>query len=432
MAGARFVVLGLAPVRSEWFRTVARWANEAAIPVEFIKCISTTEVRARLDDGRPFSALLVDASSPGIDRDLFDHAVEHGCAPVVIDNGLVERSWSELGVSAVLPERFESADLISTLERVSQQIDRAGTLTPPSLTQTEGPSGSRTIVVTGAGGMGTSTVAMALAQGLGRLPERRRLLLADMALRSSQAMMHDARDVVPGLTELVEGHRLGTPADDTIAEGIFSLPDRGYHLLLGLRHECDWQSVSARSLDAAWASMDRLYTTTVADITGDFEGSEGTGANDLDDRNRLARTAARRADLVVVVGSPGSWGVHRLVQTILNLIDLGVPTERILPCVNHAPRKPRARSGITAAVGDLVSSRAQDAGPLATPVFVPTRKHLDEVLRDGDALPSQLSDPVSSACNALLNRPANHARPAPSPEPVAVAPGSLGTWATDE
>jgi hypothetical protein len=48
----RFVVVGLAHVRSTWFRDVARWATSAMAPVEFLKCVSAAEVRARLDTGR--------------------------------------------------------------------------------------------------------------------------------------------------------------------------------------------------------------------------------------------------------------------------------------------------------------------------------------------------------------------------------------------
>ena len=64
MAGARYVLLGLAQARSGWFRDVAQWATTGAIAAEFIKCVSAEEVRARLAGGRPFSALLVDATCP--------------------------------------------------------------------------------------------------------------------------------------------------------------------------------------------------------------------------------------------------------------------------------------------------------------------------------------------------------------------------------
>lgn len=426
--GERFVVLGLAPVRSEWFRAVGRWAHEAAIPVEFIKCISAVEVVGRIETGRPFSALLVDASSPGLDRDLLELAASHGCAPIIVDHGLVDRDWRSLGASAILPDRFDAAQLIVALDESAQPIARAsqGSAISNATEPFDIHPGGRTIAVTGTGGIGSSTIAMALAQGLTQFPEHQMVLLADMALRSSQALMHDARDMVPGLTELVEAHRLGIPADFEISATIFDLPDRGYQLLLGLRHERDWLSISGRALGATWRSIERIYETTVVDITGDFDGAEQTGANDIEDRNRLARSAVQRADVVVAVGGAGTWGIHRLVRTIVSLTDLGIETRRILPCVNRAPRQPKFRAAISSAVAELVASRIPDSESMTNPIFVPTRKQLEAILRDATPLPGTLVDPVTSATRYLLRQLGT---PSVGPEQaVAVTPGSLGSW----
>ncbi|MGI9607824.1 MAG: hypothetical protein ACR2P0_16980, partial [Acidimicrobiales bacterium] len=269
---------------------------------------------------------------------------------------------------------------------------------------------------------------------LSQFPEHRTVLLADMSLRSSQAMTHDVRDMVPGLTELVDAHRLGTPVDDEIASTIFDLPDRGYHLLLGLRHERDWMTVSSRALNSAWRSLERLYQTTVADITAEFDGIDETGSSDIEDRNRLARVAARRADVVVAVGEPGAWGIHRLVRTIVALHELGVDAGRILPCVNQAPRQPRLRAGISAALADLLATRLADAHRLPNPVYCPHRKQIEALTRDAEPLPSSLVDPITGAVRGLLQM--TDARSPESvgamPEPVAVVPGSLGTWSEDD
>ncbi len=44
----RYVLLGLAPARAAWFRSVGSWANSGALPAEFVKCLSAEEVAARL------------------------------------------------------------------------------------------------------------------------------------------------------------------------------------------------------------------------------------------------------------------------------------------------------------------------------------------------------------------------------------------------
>ncbi len=431
----RFVVLGVAPVRREWFSQVSRWANEAALPIEFIKCISTSEVISRLESGRPFSAVIVDASANGVDRDLLDLATSVGCSPIIIDHGLVDRDWADLGAKAVLPETFDRGDLLLALEDHASAIGRDEQATSqPAEAAASFQNLGKVITVTGSGGVGTSTVAMALAQGLAGNDSSQPVVLADMALRANQAMLHDTRDVIPGLLEFVESHRLGVPNEAESIRSVFTFPERGYDLLLGLRHERDWLSVPARALSASWTTLMGRYQTTVCDITGEFDGMEETGSTDIEDRNRLARMAARQGDLVLVVGHPGAWGLHHLIRTILSLTEIGVDAARIVPVINHAPRNPRAKAEITAAITELLSQRLSASNSTNPPTFIPYRKSLDASLGAGEALPSAITSPVSSAVKVFLDLQGPTA-PIRTPddiadlgEPVAVTPGSLGNW----
>jgi hypothetical protein len=426
----RFVVLGVAPVRREWFRKVGRWSNEAALPVEFVKCISISEVLSRLESGQPFSALLADASANGLDRDVLDLANAMGCAPIIIDHGLVDRDWADLGARAVIPERFDAADLHAILEAHAIPIGRGARAEPSPEHDVAPTTRGRMVAVTGAGGVGTSTLSMALAQGLASGQNRQPLLLADMALRASQAMFHDARDVVPGLTELVDAHRLGVPNTADAMTTIHSFPERGYDLLLGLRHERDWLSIPGRALSASWSTLMTKYETIVCDITGEFDGADETGSNDIEDRNRLARVAAMQADLTVVIGGPNAWGVHHLVRTMLALTELGVAAERLLPVINHAPRQPRARSAITSAVADLLGSRVADAAAIPSPIFIPSRRNLEATLRDGGPIPGAIAAPAAAAVASMLQRSDRTSGIDHSPVPVAA--GSVGTWSEDD
>ena len=429
-----FVVLGVAPVRREWFGHVSRWANEAALPIEFIKCISVDEVLSRLDSGRPFSAVLIDASANGVDRDLLDHASSVSASPIIIDHGLVDRDWGELGARAVLSEQFNRMDLSSALEAYASPIGRGQVASAPTTEANTHHDLGRVIAVTGAGGVGSSTVAMALSQGLATQSTHQPLALVDMALRSSQAMLHDTRDVVPGLLEFVESHRLGVPNEAEAMRTIHSFPERGYDLLLGLRHERDWASIPARALSAGWTTLMNRYQTTVCDVTGDLDGIDETGSADIEDRNRLARMAVRQGDLVVVVGRAGSWGIHHVIRTVLSLSEIGVPADRIVPVINHAPRNPRAKAEITAAVAELLGARMSAADSVVPPVFVPYRKTLEAHLGTGEPLPSSMTAPLASTVGALLER-TGPLRDFAIPndidamsEPVAVTPGSLGSW----
>ena len=436
MRGERYVVLGLAHVRSPWFRELARWSTTAAVPVEFVQCVSIEELRTRLTSGRAFSAVIADAGITGFDRDLADLARRSGCAVLVVDDGRVPRDWSSLGASAVLPSDFARADLLEALTTSATVIGRGDLVT-----LTEPPAGGagawrgRLLAVTGSGGTGASVVAMALAQGLGADPRHGgSVLLADLALDADQAMLHDAGDVVPALQELVDAHRSGQPTAQDVRALTFAVPERDYHLLLGLRRHRDWVTVRRRSLEAALDSLRRTYKAVVADVGPDVEGEAECGSIDIEDRNLLARTSIVQADVVVLVGLPGVKGVHRLVRTVHAMVGLGVDPNRILPVINRAPRGPRPRAELTAAVARLATPITGDS-TLAPPVFLPERRRFDDLLRDGVRLPAPMTTTLAAAATAVWERTAPAtltSAPQAEREPVPVTPGSLGSWHDDE
>jgi hypothetical protein len=432
----RYVVLGLAQPRSAWFREVARWATAAALPVEFLKCVSVEEVRARLASGRVFSALLVDGSLSGFDRDLADSARAAGCAVLAVDDGRARRDWSALGVTALLPAELTRADLLDALGAHALPIARteaAGV----AAGETSAPATWRgsLVAVTGAAGAGASTTAMALAQGLAADPRYTGLVaLADLALDADQAVLHDAGDVVPGLQELVDAHRAGLPGIEEVRGLTWSTGDRGYALVIGLRRHRDWAALRPRSVEAAIDGLRRAFRVVVADVEPDVEGEDQCGSSEVEDRNVLARTATARAQAVVVVGLPSAKGVHSLVRVVDGLLEHGVDPRSLVLVVNRAPRNPRARAEITRALADLTGG-LRYATAIPSPVFLPERRRFDDLVRDGARLPASMCEPVTSAVATRLDR-----FPGTEPgtghedegEPVAVVPGSLGAWSDDD
>ncbi|MBP8180616.1 MAG: hypothetical protein KAZ88_06460, partial [Acidimicrobiia bacterium] len=123
--GDRFVVLGLGAPRSSWFSDVARWATSGAVPLEFVKCVSASELEVRIQSGRRFSAALVDAKAAGADRDLLALAEDAGVAVLVICGNDAAANWLALGARAVLPPELTAADLMGALGAISAMVPRA-------------------------------------------------------------------------------------------------------------------------------------------------------------------------------------------------------------------------------------------------------------------------------------------------------------------
>lgn len=441
----RYVLLGLALARAEWFRTIGQWATAAMLPAEFVRCVSMDELRARLRSGRPFSAIVVDGSLPGVDRDLIALAAGASVAVLVVDDH-ERRDWKGLGAAAVMASRFSRDELLEVLAANSSPVGSATYDATPVDANTAHGHG-RLIAVTGPGGTGASTIAIALAQGLaageGELASTRRssepatgtrapeVLLADLCRTADQAMLHDARVVVPSIQEVVEAHRTAIPPRSSLLEQTFEVPARGYRLLLGLRRPRHWVTLRPRALESALDSLQRLVDVVVADVEADLEGEAETGSTDVEERNLLARAAIARAELVVAVGEPSMKGLFALVRTINELVGFGVRADRILPVINHAPRGPRSRAELTRAMSELVSaSLGSLAAGLVPPIYLPDRA-VDDALRDGVALPPGMARSLARGVAAVAGR----ATPTPvasASVPQPITPGSLSAFTAQE
>lgn len=431
MAAERFVVLGLADARSTWFRELARWATSAALPIEFVKAMSADEVRVRLSAGRPYSALLVDDFHPGLDRDLVLDTIDRGCAVITVNSGRSARSWSDLGAMAELPPTFGPDELLHALTSVARPVAEVdGPVGAAELAPDHVGFRGHLVAVVGSGGTGASTIAMAVAQAAAVHPVGGPggVCLADLALDADQAMLHASPDVVPGVTELVEAHRAGTPTMETVRAHTWDVAVRHYHLLLGLRRHRDWTALRPRAVDATIDSLRRCFRLVVADIDPDLEGEAETGSPDIEDRNLLARRTVAAASAVVVVGRPDAKGIHSMARLIRDTRHVAGPVATVLPVVNGAPRSPAARAEVTRAVAELTG---KDAG-VPTPTFLPHRRSLPALIRDVGPLPDAWHRPATRPLLALLEaHPAPMAGREPVAEPVPVAPGTLGSW-TDQ
>jgi hypothetical protein len=350
----------------------------------------------------------------------------------VVDEQPTRRPWAELGADATLPSDLTREEVLAVLHRVARPVLRADEVVlrggrSDSLA-VRGSWRAPLVAVTGAGGTGRSTVAMALAAGLAADPrDRGAVVLVDAALHAQQGLLHDAGDVVPGLSELVEAHRTADLDGEQVRALCFEVDSRGYDLMLGLRRQRDWVALRPRTLEAALDGLRRAYRMVVVDVDADVEGEAQCGSADVEDRNVMARCTLAAADLVVVLGLPGIAGVHSLLRVLRDLDELGVDPGRVLPTLNRAPRSARSRADLARALATLAGEVA-DGTWATTPMFLPERRRLDDLLRDAAAPPITLASPLVAAVRAVLERRADSDKVASPDGPVAVAPGSLGSW----
>ncbi|HUS60599.1 MAG TPA: hypothetical protein VMY34_00285, partial [Acidimicrobiales bacterium] len=196
----RYTVLALASGRTPWLALATRWANEGSLPIEVVPCVSSSELAARLDLGRQWSAVLLDATLPAADRDLVANAHDHGASVIAVGGPVA-------GADATIEAELTRHQLLDALAQSATPAGSHVIASVAAMPSWQAPA----IGVLGPGGAGSSVVAMALAQGLAEGGRPGSILLADLALRADQAMIHDARDWTTGVQELVEAHRRGLP-----------------------------------------------------------------------------------------------------------------------------------------------------------------------------------------------------------------------------
>lgn len=420
----RWTVYALAPPRAEWFTAISHWATSGALAVDVTKCLSPDELRARLAARRAVSAVVIDGTTPGLDRDLIDRAGVDGTAVLVVDGRRPAADWHAVGVHAVLAPPLTAPVLAAALREHALVIAGPAALPPEERPAARGWLGPITAVC-GPGGTGASTVAMAVAQGLAADIGSGQLVLADFALRADQAMLHDAGDVVPGVQELVEAHRLATVSESDIRQLTHRVERGGYDLLLGLRRARDWSTLRPLAVEAATSGLRRAYRAVVVDTEADVEGEADGGSIDVEERHLLARTAIGQATVVLVVGLPGLKGLHALSRTIAELCDFGVATERIVPVVNRAGRSARQRSEHTSTLARLLGGERS----VATPVYLPERP-VEAALRTGDGVPAPLPQVLASAVAAVAG--AVETGQSGARRGARVEAGSIGAWSSSE
>ena len=432
MAADRYVVVGVAQVRSAWFREVARWATPRC-------CRWSSSRRCR-------SRRCGCACAPATATRPWWWTTRSSASTATSSSWRARRAtrWSS-STAAARRARGASSACPPCCRRVRARRPRPGAHPGgqpdrPHRRQARRPRRDRRpgfrghlVAVTGAGGTGRSTVAAAISRDWPAILGTSTSCASPTSPSTpSRRCSTASADVVPGLVELVEAHRVRPPSIDEVRRLTWHVAERDYHLLLGLRRHRDWTAVRPCAFATALDGLRRGFRVVVADVDADLEGEQATGSLDVEERNAIARTTLLAADLVVVVGLPGMKGLHSLLRTTRDLLAHGVPGRTARCRSSTALRRALGPGRAAAAFGELLDGsgarprRAEPDPPRRAP---PARR--------GAARPRPPA--------RRLARPARRHRPGPPrrrPTPrrrapladdalLPVRPGTLGTWTDD-
>jgi len=410
MSGRRYVVLGLASGSPTWMAEATRRLATAGVAGELLVCAGVADLGNRLASGRPFSALLVDHRTVGLDRELIDRASAAGCPVVVVGRTGDRARWQGLGAVDVLDDSLDPDDLAQPLRRHGPPIGSARSfndddhLPLPRTPVDVAPWQGRIVAVTGPGGTGASSVARALTDGLGRdVRFRESVVLVDACLEADQARLHGLTADHRDLQSAVQAHRGGDPDGDGLTSLLVADADWPYRLLPGIRRRRDWPAIGGASLRATLANLARHHLVTVVDVDPFIDLAPPDQPVGPATPGEPARVVMGLADLVIVVGRPGTKGTMAASRVVANLADDGLADERCLTLMLHPTVRPRRRLW-----------RRPDP---------PNTLPIDGIADPGTA-------PLPSESRLLARQIVAHLDPLPRRNPAAtppLPPGSLGT-----
>jgi hypothetical protein len=380
----------------------------AGLP-ELLWCATPAEVAVLARHGR-LRAAIVDALIARLDPGLLA-VVRRACPVLVVDGRPDARRWEALG-AVVLRETPPSAtEALASVERAEASWRSAPGAAVKRLEPVR--RGSLVAVLAAPGGSATPT-AVAVAGSLAdATTPARTVALADLSLRAPHRALHGIGSEHAGLPDLLEASRFGHPPPASILRSIHVV-DRGYLVVPGLEQHHDWvlagDVAAARALDGLRATVD----LTVAQVDPDLEGEIDTGSFDIEDRNVLARTAVRAADLVLVAAGSDRYGRLGAIAALTSLARHGVPHERTV--VLLATGRVDARR----LRGRLQPGRGRHGHPIDSgQVLAVRRDRADRAL--GRALLARIAEVGPG--DATSSRADAHPRPVES--------GELGHWRQD-
>ena len=253
------------------------------------------------------------------------------------------------------------------------------------------------IAVVGPGGVGTSTIAMALAQGLSQMGESS--LLVDARLRGEQAFLNDARSNAVGISDLIRASRISHLERRDLDPYLEWVSTRGYFLLKSGRTRRDWLGWDQDSICSALETLTGNFKYLVIDVGCDFEGSSDTGSTDIESRNLFGRISIARSSLVVLVGTDDTKGIFSLASINREISLSELTKSPSLFVMNRCESSRLKRAMDQQELIRILSASANPKEPRtdrgqAEVIYIPSR-HIDSIIADVLALPRWMVEPLN-------------------------------------
>lgn len=378
----------LAAAGAGWEAAAVRELEAARDLVLVRRCVDLAELVAVTQAGG-VSVAAVDLSVPGLDLETVRAVQAAGVGLVGL--GPAERAEA-LGIEAV----GSSADVLGAVRALSLPTAghrEAGAPADAHVVDGDGagPSRAPLVVVWGpAGAPGRSTVALALADALGR-PDRRCVLVDADTYGGAQAQQLGLLDEVSGL---MAACRVANQARDVDLGTHLQEVRPGLAVLTGIPRPDMWIHVRRAALERVVEHLRGDAEVLVADAGFCLEPGEGVaGAG----RNQATAALLELADVVVAVGRADPVGLTRLVRGLHDLADLGVTAPLVV--LNQV------RDGIGWSVDELVATVQRLAGTAPVAALAHDAPTLDTAaLRGATAREVQESSPFVTGVVGLAEQ----------------------------
>ena len=253
------------------------------------------------------------------------------------------------------------------------------------------------VSVVGSGGAGTSTITMAIAQGMGERTGEP--LVLDAKSKGELAFLNDARAHAMGISELIRAARISHIEKEGLATYLEWISSRRYYLLKSSRSRRDWLGWDQDSLNSAFGVLRNSFKHIVVDIGNDYEGSSESGSMDIESKNLLGRTALALSSLVVLVGSDDTKGIFSLAAINRELSRSGLTKAPSLFVINRCAssrlRRAMAKEELTQLLSTPTLAMARTSeGDRPAVIYIPAR-NIDPIISDVLPLPSWMVEPFS-------------------------------------